>query len=51
MEPRLLAQLPALQALGVFELFELRRPAMRAWLAEKLENLAASLRPARPSFC
>ncbi|KRE97641.1 hypothetical protein ASG87_15430 [Frateuria sp. Soil773] len=35
-EPRLLAQLPALRALGVFELFELRDPAMRAWLADEL---------------
>jgi hypothetical protein len=50
MEPQLLAQLPALRALGVFELFELRSPAMRAWLADELENLAAPLRSARPVF-
>jgi hypothetical protein len=36
MEPRLLAQLPTLRALGVFELFELRDPALRAWLADEL---------------
>lgn len=38
-EPRLLAQLPALRALGVFELFELRHPALRAWLQDELANL------------
>jgi hypothetical protein len=36
MEPRLLALLPSLRALGVFELFELRDPALRAWLADEL---------------
>jgi hypothetical protein len=36
MEPRLLAQLPTLRALGVFELFELRDSALRAWLADEL---------------
>jgi len=36
MEPRLLAQLPTLRALGVFELFELRDPALRVWLADEL---------------
>jgi hypothetical protein len=36
MEPRLLALLPAVRALGVFELFELRHPALRAWLADEL---------------
>jgi len=35
-EPRLLAQLPALRALGVFDLFELRHPALRAWLTDEL---------------
>lgn len=40
MEPRLLAQLPALRALGVFELFEVRNPALRAWLADELAELA-----------
>ncbi|MGB3746988.1 MAG: hypothetical protein WA961_02215 [Rhodanobacter sp.] len=42
MEPRLLAQLPALRALGVFELFELRDPALRAWLADELAGLAGA---------
>lgn len=41
MEPRLLAQLPALRALGVFELFELRDPAMRNWLGDELIQLTA----------
>jgi hypothetical protein len=41
MEPRLLAQLPALRALGVFELFELRDPALRAWLGDELAELVA----------
>lgn len=35
-EPRLLAQLPTLRALGVFELFELRDPALRSWLADEM---------------
>ena len=39
MEPRLLTQLPALRALGVFELFELRDPALRAWLAEEMGDM------------
>lgn len=39
MEPRLLAQLPALRALGVFDLFELRDPALKAWLADELAEL------------
>ncbi|KQZ79343.1 hypothetical protein ASD55_01090 [Rhodanobacter sp. Root561] len=38
-EPRLLAQLPTLRALGVFDLFELRDPALRAWLADELAEL------------
>lgn len=42
MEPRLLAQLPSLRALGVFDLFELRHPALRAWLADELEGLDAA---------
>lgn len=37
-EPRLLALLPALRALGVFDLFELRDPALRAWLSDELEG-------------
>ncbi|MEO8780288.1 MAG: hypothetical protein ABI389_16690 [Rhodanobacter sp.] len=40
-EPRLLAQLPALRALAVFELFELRDPALRAWLKDELDDLEA----------
>lgn len=36
MEPRVLALLPALRALGVFDLFELRDPALRAWLADEM---------------
>lgn len=40
-EPQLLAQLPALKALGAFELFELRDDALRAWVADELEVLAA----------
>lgn len=35
-EPRLLAQLPALQALGVFELFVIRDPALRALVRDEL---------------
>jgi hypothetical protein len=42
MEPRLLAQLRGLRALGVFELFELRHPALRAWVADELEGLEAA---------
>ena len=38
-EPRLLALLPALRALGVFELFELRDPALRAWLSDELAGI------------
>jgi len=41
MEPRLLAQLPALRALGVFELFELRDPAIKAWIDDELALLVA----------
>ncbi len=35
-ESRLLAQLPALQALGVFELFVIRDPALRALVQDEL---------------
>ncbi|MDF3983469.1 hypothetical protein P3W24_16160 [Luteibacter sp. PPL201] len=35
LEPRLLAQLPTLRALGLFELFEVRDPAMAALLADE----------------
>ena len=38
-EPHLLALLPALRALGVFELFELRDPALRAWLSDELAGI------------
>lgn len=41
MEPRLLAQLPALRVLGVFELFEMRDPALRVWLTDELADLDA----------
>lgn len=37
-EPRLLALLPSLQALGVFDLFELRDPALRAWIEDEMEG-------------
>jgi len=50
MEPRLLAQLPALRALGVFELFELRDPALRAWLTDELDGFETTLKPSRPDF-
>jgi len=36
LEPRLLAQLPVLRALGVFELFELRDSALRTWLQDEM---------------
>lgn len=39
LEPKLLAQLPVLRALGVFDLFEVRDPALRAWLVDELEAL------------
>ena len=35
-EPRLLAQLPTLRALGVFELFAIRDPALRALVVDEL---------------
>lgn len=35
-EPRLLALLPTLQALGVFELFAIRDPALRALVHDEL---------------
>lgn len=43
-EPRLLAQLPVLRALGVFNLFKLRDPALRAWLDDELAALGKGLR-------
>lgn len=36
-EPRLLAVLPALQALGVFELFAIRDPALAEMVRDELE--------------
>jgi hypothetical protein len=41
LEPRLLMQLPILHALGVFQLFELRDPALRAWLDDEWTQLTA----------
>ncbi|GGA44775.1 hypothetical protein [Dyella nitratireducens] len=38
-EPALVAQLPVLRALGMFDLFEVRDPAMRAWLGNELLKL------------
>ena len=35
LEPRLLAQLPTLRALGVFDLFEVKNPALAALLADE----------------
>jgi hypothetical protein len=35
-EPRLLSLLPTLQALGVFELFEIRDPALAALVRDEL---------------
>ncbi|HEY4294692.1 hypothetical protein [Luteibacter sp.] len=37
LEPRLLAQLPTLRALGVFDLFAIRDPALAALLADENE--------------
>jgi hypothetical protein len=50
MEPRLLAQLPTLRALGVFDLFELRDPAMRAWVHDELEAMNSPARPSKALF-
>jgi len=36
-EPRLLAQLPALEALGVFDLFAIRDPALAEMLRDERE--------------
>lgn len=43
--PALLAQLPVLRALGMFDLFEVRDPAMRAWLGDELSKLKSTRRP------
>jgi hypothetical protein len=51
-EPRLLAQLPVLRALGVFRLFELRNPALRSWVADELAAIDAPADRIRPvRFC
>jgi len=44
-EPQLLAQLPVLRALGMFDLFALRDPALRALVEDEL----AALRDGRRS--
>jgi hypothetical protein len=41
-EPRLLAQLPTLRALGVFELFAIRNPALAALVRDELATLQAA---------
>lgn len=50
-EARLLEQLPVIRALGVFELFDVRDPALAALLRDELEKLegadAESCRRAR----
>ena len=38
LEPRLIALLPTLRALGVFELFEVRHPALRTWLQDEMRE-------------
>lgn len=43
-EPKLLEQLPAIRALGVFDLFEIRDPSLRAWLNDELAKLEESTR-------
>lgn len=39
LEPRLLSTLPILRALGVFELFEVRHPGLRAWLDAEMAGI------------
>lgn len=41
-EPRLLAQLPTLRALGVFELFAIRDPALAALVSDELATPRAA---------
>jgi hypothetical protein len=41
-EPHLLAQLPTLRALGVFELFAIRDPALAALVRDELATLRAA---------
>lgn len=45
-EPQLLAQLPVLRALGVFDLFVLRDPALRAMVDDELAALQGDRRSA-----
>lgn len=45
-EPQLLAQLPVLRALGVFDLFVLRDPALRALVEDELAALQGDRRSA-----
>ncbi len=40
-EPRLLAQLPTLRALGFFELFDVRNEALRRLVGDELETMPA----------
>jgi hypothetical protein len=40
-EPRLLAQLPTLRALGFFELFDVRDEALRRLIDDELETMPA----------
>lgn len=49
-EPQLVAQLPALKALGVFELFDVRDPALRAWLADEFDALATRASSWKPKI-
>lgn len=43
-EPRLLAQLPTMHALGVFELFTIRDPALNALVRDELLEQKSSCR-------
>lgn len=45
-EPQLVAQLPVLRALGVFDLFVLRDPALRALVDDELAALQGDRRSA-----
>jgi hypothetical protein len=45
-EPRLLALLPTLRVLGVFELFAIRDPALAELVRDELAELAAGMREA-----
>jgi hypothetical protein len=39
-EPRLIAQLPALRALGVFDLFDIRSPELKRLVSDELAEVA-----------